>query len=93
MEIYSMTYVSLFNGQLWTETNIFNNRESWEEAYNEEIRDIADNIDDDEEKEQFLKEFESKFDFYAHWENWDGTEMCLLKTQCHNTEYRDDFWD
>ena len=55
MEIYSMTYVSLFNGQLWTETNIFNNRESWEEAYNEEIRDIVDNIDDNEEKELFLK--------------------------------------
>ena len=93
MEIYTMTYVSLYGGQLWTETNIFNKRETWEEAYNEEIRYIAENIDNDEEREQFLKEYESQFDWDAHWENWDGTEMYILKTQCHNTEYRDDFWD
>lgn len=93
MEIYTMTYVSLYGGQLWTETNIYNNREEWEKAYKENILDIADNINNDEEKERFLKEFVSKLDWNAHWENWDGTEMYILKTQSHHTEYRDDLWD
>lgn len=87
MEIYSMTYVSLFMGQLWTETNIYNNREDWEKAYKNSILDIADNIADDEEKEKFLKEYESKFAWDAHWETLDGTEMYLLKTSVHTIEF------
>ena len=93
MEIYSMTYISLFMGQLYTETTIYNNREDWEKAYKDSILDIADNIADDEEKEKFLKEYESKFSWDAHWETWDGDERYLLETNVHTIEYREDFWE
>ena len=93
MEIYSMTYVSLFMGQLWTETNIYNNREDWEKAYENSILDIAENIADDEEREQFLKEYKSKFVWNAHWETLDGSEMYLLATSVHTIEYQEDFWE
>jgi len=93
MEIYTMIYISLYNGQLWSETNVYNNIDDLEKGYKEGIRDIAENIDDDDEREQFLEKYKSTCDGNAHWENWDGTEMYALRLYPHTIEYRDDFWD
>lgn len=83
MEIFTITYVSLYGGQLWSETKVYNDRELLKIDYKEYVGDIADKIDDDEEKDNFLKDYYEPEEIChnVHWENWDGTEMYMLITE------------
>ena len=71
MVIYTITYVSLCDSQLYTETKAFSDRESLMNAYADYIRDIAENIDDFDENKEFVKKY-STFTPEAHWESWGG---------------------
>lgn len=82
MVIYTITYASLCDDQLYTETKAFSDRESLMNAFAGYIRDIAENIDDPDENEEFVKKY-ATFTPEAHWESWSGYEMYTLTSSEH----------
>ena len=82
MVIYTITYASLYDGQLYTETKAFSDRESLMQAFAGYIRDIAENIDDFDENKEFVKKY-ATFTPEAHWESLDGFEMYTLTSNEH----------
>lgn len=89
MQIYTITYASLYGGQMYTETKVFSDREELIKSYTDYIRGIAENIDDPEESEEFLKEY-AVFSWDAHWESWGGEEMYLVTSTIHDVEYHEE---
>ena len=88
MDIFTITYASLYGGQMYTETKVFKDKEKLIEAYSDYIHGIADNIDDPDESEEFLKNY-AIFDWEAHWESWGGEEMYLVVSEAHTIDTKE----
>lgn len=82
MVIYTITYASLCDDQLYTETKAFSDKESLMNAFAGYIRSIAENIDDPDESEEFVKKY-ATFTPEAHWEPWYGCKMYSLTSDEH----------
>lgn len=81
--IFTITYVSFYGGQLYSETRVYNDRSKMKSAYKAYVNDIADNIYDDGECEDFKRNYIEPSDICAnvHWESLDGTQMYMLTTE------------
>lgn len=80
MEIYTLSYASFYGDELYNETKVYTDKEKLKEGYREYVLDIAENICDDEEKEQFLAKYGNDDALYrvVEWENFSGEQIYRL---------------
>lgn len=79
MKVYSITYASYFGDELFCDTQLYTDEEKFNEAYKHSVEDIAENIGDDEEKEDFLNQYLDGISNEVNWENWTGEQSYQLK--------------
>lgn len=81
MKIYSITYASYFGDELFCDTEIYTEEEKFNEAYKNTVRDIAENIGDEEEQKEFLNKYLDGISNEVNWENWTREQMYQLKVR------------
>ena len=79
MKVYSITYASYFGDELFCDTELYTDEEKFNEGYRHSVEDIAENIGDDEEKEDFLNQYLDGISHEVNWENWTGEQSYQLK--------------